>query len=164
MEGIERKVLSSLEYLEILQLEYFTHRVREIIFDKPAFVKMHGDIAKMKKDKIIDLSIRSHKRNMFESLYVFQNFWSDRFLNKTGLPNFQYSIDSKKKEVQIYYDRKYMFKTGTIVYYDDFEYIVKSNDIENEKISIALGDEIYIVSYSDVIIKNLVTFFDGKMI
>ena len=42
--------LSTDEYLKVLQLEYFTHKVRSLIFDKPEFIKMAKDIAEFKRN------------------------------------------------------------------------------------------------------------------
>lgn len=48
--------LSITEFLQVLQLEYFSFKTRELIYERPEFIKMNRDIAEKKKEKIINLA------------------------------------------------------------------------------------------------------------
>ena len=152
------------EYLKVLQLEYLTYKVRSLIFERPEFVKMNSDIAIKKKEKIEDLTKRFCLTSIFDSQYSFQNFLNENFLNESGLPNFQYSLDEEKRKAQIYWDKKYLLKPGTSVFFKDIEYIVQNNYSDNDMLLISLNKEVCTVSYSDIKIKNLMTCFDGRLI
>lgn len=155
--------LSISEYLKILQLEYLTYKVRELIFDKPEFIKMNKDIANKKKEKIINLCEKFRLDSIFSSIEKFQDFWNNIFLNEFGLPNLQYSIVEEKKLSQVFFDKVYLLNKNTIVFYKNVECVVLYNNIEKNELSILFGNKSHSVSYDQVKIKNLVTCFDGKL-
>ena len=52
--------LSITEFLQVLQLEYFSFKTRELIYERPEFIKMNRDIAEKKKEKIINMAKNFH--------------------------------------------------------------------------------------------------------
>lgn len=156
--------LSIDEYLKVLQLEYFTHKVRNLIFDKPEFVKMASDIAEYKKERIELISKRHFKTSIFVSMEEYMNFYEKEFLNPTGLPNFQYSTNEQKKSSQWFWDVIYLLAKGQVVIYNNEECRILKNDIKEQTVTIKVNGKRKEVKYQDVKIKRLIMCFDGKLL
>lgn len=156
--------LSTDEYLKVLQLEYFTHKVRSLIFDKPEFIKMAKDIAEFKKERIELLAKKHFKCSIFLSAEEYFSFYEKEFLNPTGVPNFQYPANEQKRNSQWFWDMIYLFGKDQVVIFEDNEYRILKNDTKNQTICIKMGKKKKDVKYSDVKIKRLIMFFDGKLL
>lgn len=52
--------LSKEDFLRILQLEYFSYKLRSLIYEQSEFKKINNEVANKKKSKIIELSKNSH--------------------------------------------------------------------------------------------------------
>lgn len=116
------------DYFRILQLEYFSYKMRELIYDEPLFSKMNGEIAKKKKIKIQDLAKKIGIISIFDSQNVYDTFLEKEFLQEFGFPNIQYGIDEEKKRAVAYWDRVSLFKEGVIVSYKGKPHKVLNND------------------------------------
>lgn len=156
--------LSTDEYLKVLQLEYFTHKVRSLIFDKPEFIKMAKDIAEFKKERIELLTKKHFKCSIFLSAEEYFSFYEKEFLNPTGVPNFQYPANEQKRNSQWFWDMIYLFGKDQVVIFEDNEYRILKNDTKNQTICIKMGKKKKDVEYSDVKIKRLIMCFDGKLL
>lgn len=147
--------LTNQEFVNILQLEYLSQRLRAIIYETPHFKKMSGDIAEKKKAKIIDLTTKFHFPSIFDSDIALELFFQKDFLKESGKPNFQY-VPSSEKSVS-YWDSYYLFQKGRIVIYNEKEYKVIENR-PNENIVILKVNEGFLeVPYNDVKVKLLYT-------
>ena len=142
--------LSTDEYLKVLQLEYFTHKVRSLIFDKPEFIKMAKDIAEFKKERIELLAKKHFKCSIFLSAEEYFSFYEKEFLNPTGVPNFQYPANEQKRNSQWFWDMIYLFGKDQVVIFEDNEYRILKNDTKNQTICIKMGKKRKDVKYSDV--------------
>ena len=156
--------LSTDEYLKVLQLEYFTHKVRSLIFDKPEFIKMAKDIAEFKKERIELLAKKHFKCSIFLSAEEYFSFYEKEFLNPTGVPNFQYPANEQKRNSQWFWDTIYLFGKDQVVIFEDNEYRILKNDTKNQTICIKMGKKKKDVKYSDVKVKRLIMCFDGKLL
>lgn len=156
--------LSIDEYLKALQLEYLTNKVRSLIFDRPEFVKMASDIAEFKRERIELLSKRHFKPSIFMSTEEFLNFYENEFLNPFGLPNFQYSNDSKKRASQWYWDVVHLLKKGQVVIYEGEECPILGNNMKDQMVCIQIDKKRKNVKYSEIKIQKLVMCFDGKLL
>lgn len=156
--------LSTDEYLKVLQLEYFTHKVRSLIFDKPEFIKMAKDIAEFKKERIELLAKKHFKCSIFLSAEEYFSFYEKEFLNPTGVPNFQYPANEQKRNSQWFWDMIYLFGKDQVVIFEDNEYRILKNDTKNQTICIKMGKKKKDVKYSDVKIKRLIMCFDSKLL
>lgn len=156
--------LSIDEYLKVLQLEYFTHKVRSLIFDKPEFIKMANDIAEFKKERIELLAKKHFKRSIFFSVEEYFSFYEKEFLNPTGIPNFQYSTNEQKRNSQWFWDMIYLLGKDQVVIYDEKECRVLKNDIKNQTVIIKVNGKKKDVEYSNIKIKRLIMCFDGKLL
>lgn len=156
--------LSTDEYLKVLQLEYFTHKVRSLIFDKPEFIKMAKDIAEFKKERIELLAKKHFKCSIFLSAEEYFSFYEKEFLNPTGVPNFQYPANEQKRNSQWFWDMIYLFGKDQVVIFEDNEYRILKNDTKNQTICIKMGKKKKDVKYSGVKIKRLIMCFDGKLL
>lgn len=156
--------LSIDEYLKVLQLEYFTHKVRSLIFDKPEFIKMAKDIAEFKKERIELLAKKHFKCSIFLSAEEYFSFYEKEFLNPTGVPNFQYPANEQKRNSQWFWDMIYLFGKDQVVIFEDNEYRILKNDTKNQTICIKMGKKKKDVKYSDVKIKRFIMCFDGKLL
>lgn len=155
--------LSIAEYLKILQLEYFSCKVRELIYERPEFVKMNKEISEKKKEKILGLGKKFQMLTIFDSNQNAEEFWKEHFVQEFGLPAFQYSYDEAKKKAISYWDKFYLLKTGMTILYNGTEHQVKTNCPEVDSIFIALDKKTKPIPYTYLKIKNLVTRFDGKL-
>lgn len=156
--------LSIDEYLKVLQLEYLTQKVRSFIFDRPEFIKMANDIAEFKKERVDILSKKHFRPSIFLSMEEFMRFYENEFLNPTGLPNFQYPSDERKRNSQWFWDVAYLFAKDQTVIYEDMEYPVLKNDIKNQSVCIKIDGKKENVKYSDVKVQRLIMCFDGKLL
>lgn len=156
--------LSISEYLKILQLEYFSCKIRELIYERPEFVKMNKEIAEKKKEKILGLGKKFQMLTIFDSVRNADEFWKNDFVQEFGLPSFQYSYDEKKKAIILHWDKFYLLKPGTTVLYNGIEYAVKLNYPESDSIVIIKSGKSEIVPYTYIKIKSLMTHFDEKLI
>lgn len=144
--------LSNEDFINVLQLEYFTHKLRALIYERPEFKKMNNDIAEKKKQKILDLSAKFRLLNIFDSQVSFDLFWHNCFLNEYGLPNFQYNPHSK--EGVMYWDKFYSLCSKTAVVYKGKTYVVKKNWTDKDEIGIIIEGKLTKVSYNDVKIEK----------
>lgn len=139
--------LSNEEYLKILQLEYLSHKLRALIYQRPEFKKMNNDIAEKKREKIINLSDKFRLINIFESDFCFELFWKNDFLNDKGLPNFQYN--PKNKDSIEYWDKFYSFYPKSKVFYKGKEFVIKKNKVTSNSLLLYNNKN---VSYNEVVI------------
>lgn len=146
--------LSKEDFLRILQLEYFSYKLRSLIYEQSEFKKIDNEVANKKKSKIIELSKKFSLSCIFDSDEKFKLFYEKEFLNKEGLPLFQYSPKNKKTE---YWDKFYLLKPGEIVIYDNIEYKVKNNYPIYDSIKIIKNGKKIFVPYIYVKIKLLHT-------
>lgn len=163
--------LTSEEFMKMLQLEYLSYKVRSLIVEKPEFVKMNEDIAKMKKEKIQELSFKSGLRNIFQSDQEFYDFYHNHFFNSWTTKNLllhidmQYNSDSSKKDGQFFYDKFFLYKKGTPVIYQNEVYTVVRNNAREATVILSLGNNHFIkVEYRDILRKDVVTAFGGRLI
>lgn len=157
------KKLSLNEFIEVLQLEYLTYKIRSLIFKKKEIVKINSDIATMKKEKILGLQKKFRIKTMFDSLESFMDFYNHKFLSG-NFCNIQYSRDEKKKESQIHWDKTAFYKEGTKVIYKNQECIVYRNLYFKDKVVLSYNNRLVdTVSYKDIQIKDLLTAFDGRL-
>lgn len=151
MESEKSRTIDNGEFLKILQLEYFSHKLRSQVYDRPEFIKMHNDIAERKKQKVLDLASFLHAPHIFESDRNFEQFYKNEFLQEYGLPKLQYTPKNEKH--LSYWDKYYLFKKGTVVVWHHQEYKVKTN-YPNEEMLVLEGVSVEL-SYIDVKIKLL---------
>lgn len=160
---MKSRTLPFTEYLKILQLEYFSCRVRSLIYEQDIFVKMNHDIAEKKKDKIIELGKKFQTLTIFDSIQIASDFWKREFVREYGLPNFQYGPDETKKEKVSNWDKFYLLRPKNVIVYKEKEYQVKENFPETNSLVVSILDEDIILPYIWVKIKDLMTPFDKRM-
>lgn len=146
------------EFLNILQLEYFSYRLRSLIYEKPEYKKMNKDISEKKKNKIITISEKIALPNIFTSDDLFEDVWKREFVREFGLPNFQYSPQSQKLSL---WDKFYLLKPGTIVLLKDQEFSVKTNYPSDNYV--VLENHKNFVPYNYIKIKSLYTISMDKL-
>jgi hypothetical protein len=146
------------DYLEVLQLEYLSNKLRGLIYEEPIFIKVKTDIALKKRDKIKKLAKKMAYFCIFDSPKFFDSFLERKFLNEFGLPNLQYGIDKEKSRRAAWWDKFYLFKPGTIVEYEGRDCKVLENDPDLELLYLETGlsdEKNPYIPYSYVKIKNL---------
>lgn len=144
---MEENKLKVVDFLNRLQLEYFTHLLRSKIYEEPVFVKMHKDIAQAKREKILQVSAIKHVPCIFNDEKLYEDVLQNQFLQPYGLPNFIYN--PLKKDCS-FYDRKYIFQEGRKVRYKGVEYPVFRNYAKEGMIDIYIGEHIQTLRYTDV--------------
>ena len=98
------------EYLKVLQLEYLSYKLRELIYEEFEFIKINREIALKKKEKIQNLAKKISALSIFDSQEFFNSFLSREFLQEFGLPKIQYGIDEKRNQAVSYWDKFYVLK------------------------------------------------------
>lgn len=146
--------LSKEDFLRILQLEYFSYKLRSLIYEQAEFKKINNDVANKKKFKIIELSEKFSLSCIFDSDEQFKSFYENEFLNKEGLPSFQYSPKNQKTK---YWDKFYLLKPDETVIFDNIEYKIKNNYPIYDSIKIYKNGKKTFVPYIYVKIKLLHT-------
>lgn len=149
--------LTNQEFVNILQLEYLSQRLRAIIYEAPHFKKMSSDIAEKKKTKIIDLTTKFHFPSIFDSNIALELFLQRDFLRESGKPNLQYTPNSEKSVS--YWDSYYLFQKGQIVIYNEREYKVIENHPSEDIVILKINNKFLEVPYDDVKVKMLYTTF-----
>jgi hypothetical protein len=140
--------ISAAEFFSNLQLEYLTYRLREAMYIYENDVKKHGDIAKMKKEKIKGMARRQAIQSIFDSKDRMDKYVYEKFSNKFGMPNMQYTPNNKKPAT--YWDRFYFFQSGTEVYHKGKLYSILVNHPESETVEIRDGRNILSVPYISI--------------
>lgn len=140
------------EFIKALQLEYLTQKLRSFIYDEK-YSKVASDIAKKKRNKIIELGQKFGINTIFSDSIDINQFVKDNFWNNTGIPNFQYK-DEEQKRVQGNYDCWYLFFRGTKVKYLGEEYSVVINNPSEKKILVENGKRRVKISYENVTLIN----------
>lgn len=148
------RTLSDREFLKVLQLEYFSYKLRALIYDQAEFKKMNNDIANKKKSKIVEIAQKFSLPNIFDSDELFKSFWEKEFLQKEGLPRFQYSPKNKKVET---WDKYCLLKVGETVIWKDIEYKIKKNYPVYDSIKVLKDGKLVFVPYIYLKIKLLHT-------
>jgi hypothetical protein len=145
--GKSREITIS-DFFSILQLEYLTYKLREAMYIYDNDVKKHGDIAKMKKEKIKSMALRQAMQSIFDSKEKMDKYVYEKFSNEFGMPNMQYTPKNKKPAT--YWDRFYFFQSGIEVYHKGKLYSILVNHPESETVEIRDGRDILPVPYSDI--------------
>lgn len=163
------KKLKPKDYLKMLQLEYLTCKVRALIYEKPEIIKMNEDVARMKKEKILNLCTKFGLRSIFASERDFREFYHSVFVDEDSLLrlNMQYSTDENKATKQLYYDKLFFFKKGTDVdvIINSSVYKVIENRPNEDCVIIALtGKHSTKVNYANILRTDISTAFGGKLI
>lgn len=136
------------EWFSNLQLEYLTYRLREEMYTRQEDVKKFGDIAKMKKDKILSVSLRQSLVSIFDCQKKRDRYVSEKFANKSGMPNMQYT--PKNIKPASYWDKYYFFQSGVEIYYQNKLYPILVNSPESESVEIKVGDKLMNVPYRNI--------------
>ena len=156
--------LSITEFLQVLQLEYFSFKTRELIYERPEFIKMNRDIAEKKKEKIINLAKKFHMISIFDSKKAFQRFFTQCFSQEYGMPNFQYGTNQEKNISISYWDKFYLFHAGNMVSYKKEIYKIKTNIPDEDSIILNVKGEDITLPYVYVTNLKLVAIFAKEMI
>ena len=161
---MKSRELSITEFLQVLQLEYFSFKTRELIYERPEFVKMNRDIAEKKKEKIINLAKKFHMISIFDSKKAFQRFFTQCFSQEYGMPNFQYGTNQEKNISISYWDKFYLFHAGNTVSYKKEIYKIKTNIPDEDSIILNVKGEDITLPYVYVTNLKLVAIFAKEMI
>lgn len=143
------------EYLKVLQLEYLSYKLRELIYEEFEFIKINREIALKKKEKIQNLAKKISALSIFDSQEFFNSFLSREFLQEFGLPKIQYGIDEKRNQAVSYWDKFYVLKPGVSVEYKGEICKVCSNDPVMEVITLCKDKEELYIPYTYVKLKDL---------
>lgn len=134
-----------LEYLEILQLEYFSYLFRSKIYELPHYIKMAQDIAKLKEEKIKSIGFRSGENNIFTNKDIYYCFYKNMFLNDKGLPNFKYPLE---KEIAMkYWDKVYTFKKDSEVLYGEEKGVISMNFPSKDQCLVDFSGDMLCLNY-----------------
>lgn len=155
MEDHSSRTLSREEFLKVLQLEYFSHKLRTLIYSDPVFIKMSVDIAEKKKNKIMGLSKRYGTLTMFDNPKLFEFYFRNEFVQEYGLPQFQYT--PKTASAVSYWDKVSLLREGSTVIWNKKEYEVELNYPNDEVVKLIKDNELREVPYIDLKIKLLYT-------
>lgn len=129
--------LNTTEFFKVLQLEYFSFKLRSLIYDRPEFVQMNRDIAERKKEKILLVAKKFRLISIFDSEALYKEVLEKEFYQEYGCPNFQYGADENKKASVLHWDKYYLFKPGTKVVYKKEVCKVKHNLPDEDSLVIA---------------------------
>lgn len=152
-ETCEDKRLRHRQFLTRLQLEYLTHKLRSSIYRNGTYASVAADIAKKKRLKIIELSVKFNVDSIFTPGYNVAEFVEKNFWGKKGLPAFQYK-DEEQRRVQGNYDRWYILYRDTKVLYKGTIMEVVSNNPAKEEVKIRGSKGDFLVKYNDITIIN----------
>lgn len=105
--------LNNYEYLQVLQKEYIVAEIRSKIYIKPKDKEYWRRVKFGKKAKIEDISTKNHLPNIFNDNDVQKDI--EREVYGSGpLPNFIYSSNENKQELE-YLDLQNYFNKNTTV-------------------------------------------------
>lgn len=152
---MKSRSLTNQEFINILQLEYCSQRLRAVIYKAPHFKKMSKDIADKKREKIIDLAEKFHLPCIFDSEVALLLFWQKDFLNEQGRPNFQY-VPNTEKNVS-YWDSYYLFQPQAKVIYKERLYKVVENKPNENCVILHVNQDRIEVPYNELKVKMLYT-------
>jgi hypothetical protein len=118
-ENEEHKLIKSREipifdYYSLLQVEWISYKVRELIYTRPEDKKKFNDISNMKRVKIESMMTKNCLPSIFNGDSVYLQKYFDKFFRSFGLPNFQVR-DEYKKLIYNRYDALYWFSKRTEV-------------------------------------------------
>lgn len=145
--------LSRPKYLKRLQMEFFSYVIRSIIYSEP-YRSISDDIARKKREKIISIGKRFALDTIFDSREKFISFYENKFLKKSGFPNFTYAGTPNDEKIKRW-DNFYLLKRGTRVRLKEDphnEYIIEENDLDNGDV---LLEKKLVYFYKDLIINHL---------
>lgn len=152
-ETCEDKGLRHRQFLTRLQLEYLTHKLRSSIYRNGTYASVAADIAKKKRLKIIELSVKFNVDSIFTPGYNVAEFVEKNFWGKKGLPAFQYK-DDEQRRVQGNYDKWYILYRGTQVMYKDEVMEVVCNNPSTETLKLRGSKGEYSVKYIQISLIN----------
>ena len=104
------------DWLQIMQLEYISYRLRAKLYRHHKDIKKFNDIAEKKKPTILKVTEDNHLPSIFDSLEIREHLLS-KFFNEYGLPNFRYRDEYQRNHPtgRNRWDRCYYFSPGTSV-------------------------------------------------
>jgi len=124
-EKRKSRSIPMMDYYEALQMEFLSYYIRYLTYDRVQDKEKYLDFCKKKKDSIEKISLRNNLPSLFNS-EKFKEKYFNKFLNSTGLPNMSYRDKYQKVHIG-YWDKKYFFKEGIIIFYRDSEWEVVEN-------------------------------------
>lgn len=141
------------DFLRVLQLEYFTHKLRSMIYRDPEYARVSYEISEKKRRKISEIGLKFNLVTIFDDGNYFDDFLNINFFREFGMPNFQYKNEEQRK-VQGNYDRWYMFYRGRVVLYCGRECKVLENNPSTQMLKILFKGKKVLVGYDEITIKN----------
>lgn len=140
-----------LEYLETLQLEYFSYLFRTKIYELPHYIKMAQDIANLKEEKIRAIGERSGAKHIFTDTGIYDCFYRSIFMNPVGMPNLKYPLD--KERFMRYWDKTYAFKADTPVEYEGSLGAVSINFPAKDQCLVNVNGKVICLDYNCLTLK-----------
>lgn len=135
-----------------LQLEYLSYFLRSKIYCKD-FAENYKNVCQVKKEKIEKMSSRNFLPSIFNDT-VTRERYLEKFLNKTGTPEFTYRDEVIRFKMERW-DRNYYFCKGTSVKLTVDSYTILGVVLSNDKnlCILTLKDEFgvdHVVHYNNV--------------
>lgn len=155
-EDIEKmNRLSAGEFIELLQMEFISRKMRSIFYDDPKVKSINAEIAKKKREKIVDMSKKMGCLTIFDRETLLEEMYYKKFLNPYGLPNLTYG---NKGDLVRWYDKKSFVKRGHWVTFRGKPYKVVDNDAEMEEVCFIHDKRKIYVPYNFVTLLTLEEF------
>ena len=141
------------ELYSMLQLEYFSYKLRSLLYQREFDKKKFQDISEKKKKKIQRIALGNCLGSIFTSETVQQKYLKE-FFGEIGLPRFCYRDDYQTR-VKGYWDAFYYYVVGSSVRYIDEEDeikigIIKECDINKRLIKIESDGEMVTRDFTQV--------------
>lgn len=147
--------LSVGEFIELLQMEFISRKMRSIFYDDPKAKAANADIAEKKKEKIMDMAKKMGCLTIFDREQLLEEMFYKKFLNPYGLPNLTYG---NKSESVRWYDKRSFIKRGHWVSFRGKSCKVIDNDAEMEEVCITYDKQKVHVPYNFVTLLTLEEF------
>ena len=125
IEKRKSRSISLMDYYEILQLEFLSYYFRYMFYEREVDKDKYRDFCKKKRESIEKLSLRNCFGNIFTDEATKEKYLK-KFLNEKGMPNFTYRDEHQKKHLG-YWDKVYMFRSGSLVIFEGSDWEVDVN-------------------------------------
>lgn len=147
--------ISPQKLFDVIQQEYLICLLRVKIYPLAKHKTYWANLAKMKKEKILDLKRKYNLISIFDDEKI-RAHYKEKIYNKQGLPNFYYPSE-KIEQQQRYWDTKNYFALGCNVNFVDVndsfkvkEGVIDSLFLEKRTILIQHEDKMLELNFDDV--------------